>query len=149
DTVAVYLAMQEALEVMRSGGGPTVIEADTYRHFHQNGPFPGSAFGYRTKDEEQSWKDRDPIAQMDAQLRRRGLLTDEEIASLRKTSKKVMSEVAAELVEPDPEGKPGTNRIRPELWPDPGFIDVGIRGPEDLGDAKVREIADFAPDELE
>jgi 2-oxoisovalerate dehydrogenase E1 component len=149
DTVAVYLAMQEALEVMRSGGGPTVIEVDTYRHFHQNGPFPGSAFGYRTKDEEQSWKDRDPIAQMDAQLRRRGLLTDEEIAGLRKTSKKVMAEVAAELVEPDPEGKPGTNRIRPELWPDPGFIDVGIRGPEDLGDAKVREIADFAPEELE
>ena len=28
------------------------IEADVYRFFHQNGPFPGSAFGYRTKDEE-------------------------------------------------------------------------------------------------
>ena len=31
---------------------PTLIEADVYRYFHQNGPFPGSAFGYRTKEEE-------------------------------------------------------------------------------------------------
>ena len=32
--------------------GPTVVEADVYRYFHQNGAFPGSAFGYRTKEEE-------------------------------------------------------------------------------------------------
>ncbi len=39
-------------EHMRSGEGPAVIEAEVYRFFHQNGPYPGSAFGYRTKDEE-------------------------------------------------------------------------------------------------
>ena len=49
DVVAVYLAMQQACEHMRGGGGPTVVEADTYRYFHQNGPFPGSAFGYRSQ----------------------------------------------------------------------------------------------------
>ncbi|MGC5616381.1 alpha-ketoacid dehydrogenase subunit alpha/beta [Georgenia sp. Z1491] len=149
DTVAVYLAMQEALEVMRSGGGPTVIEVDTYRHFHQNGPFPGSAFGYRSKEEETHWKDRDPIRQMDAQLLRRGILTEDETAALRSSAKSTMAEISAELVEPDPDGKPGTQRIRPELWPDTDFIDVGIRGPEDLGSAKVRETADFGPDEVE
>ena len=37
---------------MRAGDGPTVVEADIYRYFHQNGAFPGSAFGYRTKEEE-------------------------------------------------------------------------------------------------
>ena len=37
---------------MRAGNGPTVVEADVYRYFHQNGAFPGSAFGYRTKEEE-------------------------------------------------------------------------------------------------
>ena len=46
DAWAVHLAMEEALAHMRSGGGPTIIEADVYRYFHQNGPFPGSAFGY-------------------------------------------------------------------------------------------------------
>ena len=60
DVVAVYLAMQQACEHMRSGGGPTVVEADTYRYFHQNGPFPGSAFGYRSKIEESAWRDARP-----------------------------------------------------------------------------------------
>ena len=36
------------------GNGPTIVEADLYRYFHQNGPFPGSAFGYRSKEEEAS-----------------------------------------------------------------------------------------------
>ena len=56
DPLAVHLAMQEAVAHMRAGGGPTVVEADTYRYFHQNGAFPGSAFGYRTKEEEQEWR---------------------------------------------------------------------------------------------
>ena len=34
---------------IRAGGGPVMIEAEVYRFFHQNGPFPGSAFGYRTR----------------------------------------------------------------------------------------------------
>ena len=61
DPLAVYLAMEEALDVMRDGGGPTLIEADVYRFFHQNGPLPGSAFGYRTKEEEAEWRARDPL----------------------------------------------------------------------------------------
>ena len=64
DPLAVYLATQEALEHMRSGNGPTLIEADVYRYFHQNGPFPGSAFGYRTKEEEAEWRGRDPLDQV-------------------------------------------------------------------------------------
>ena len=47
---------------MRAGQGPTIIEADVYRYFHQNGPLPGSAFGYRTKEEEAEWRARDPLA---------------------------------------------------------------------------------------
>ena len=48
-----------------------MIEADVYRYFHQNGPFPGSAFGYRTKDEEKEWRERDPIEQVAGHLVRR------------------------------------------------------------------------------
>ena len=46
---------------MRAGDGPAVIEAEVYRFFHQNGPYPGSAFGYRTKEEEAEWRARDPL----------------------------------------------------------------------------------------
>ena len=41
DPLAVHLAMTEAVEHMRRGRGPTVVEADTYRFFHQNGGVPG------------------------------------------------------------------------------------------------------------
>ena len=49
DPLAVYLAMSEAVAHMRAGKGPTIVEVDVYRYFHQNGPFPGSAFGYRSR----------------------------------------------------------------------------------------------------
>ena len=144
DVVAVYLAMQQACEHMRSGGGPTVVEADTYRYFHQNGPFPGSAFGYRSKLEESAWRDRDPIAKIESHLVRRGLYTEDELAGVRKSIKAAMGEIGAGLVEPDPDGKPGQQRIRPELWPDPAFLDVGIRGDlSSLEGLTVREEADF------
>jgi len=80
---------------MRNGGGPTVIEADTYRYFHQNGPFPGSAFGYRSKIEEAAWRDRDPITKIEGHLVRRGLYTEDELATVRKSIKAAMGEVGA------------------------------------------------------
>jgi 2-oxoisovalerate dehydrogenase E1 component len=40
DPLAVHLAMQEAEDYMRSGKGPALIEAEVYRFFHQNGPYP-------------------------------------------------------------------------------------------------------------
>src|SRR3954451_2847036 len=150
DTLAVHLAMQQACEHMRSGGGPTVVEVQTYRYFHQNGPFPGSAFGYRSKDEETSWRDRDPIAKLEHQLQRRGLYSAEDLAGVRKSIKAAMAEIGAGLVEQDPNGKPGQLRIRPELWPDPAVLDVGIRGDlSGLEGATVREAEDCAPEELE
>ena len=83
DTLAVHIATRAALDVMRNGGGPTLIEADVYRYFHQNGPLPGSAFGYRTKEEESHWRSRDPIDQVITHVVRRGLLTPDQVASLK------------------------------------------------------------------
>ncbi|MFC4585328.1 alpha-ketoacid dehydrogenase subunit alpha/beta [Sphaerisporangium corydalis] len=144
DPLAVHLAMREALAHMRAGRGPAVIEADVYRYFHQNGPFPGSAFGYRTKEEEREWRDRDPIAQLSGHLLRRGVLTASEIEATTERAKALMSGIGDELVEPVPGGKPGQRRIRPEEWPDPDFADVGVRG--DLGEfagARFADRADF------
>lgn len=142
--LAVRLAMQQALEHMRAGKGPTMIEADVYRYFHQNGPFPGSAFGYRAKEEEAEWRERDPIAQLEKQIRRRGLLTDDEITAVRTRAKKVMAEVAGELLEVDPAGT-GTQRFRPELWPDPATINDGIRSDlSEMATARYAEAEDFA-----
>ncbi|MCS5496514.1 thiamine pyrophosphate-dependent enzyme [Cnuibacter physcomitrellae] len=150
DTLAVYLATKAAVDYMRNGGGPTIIEADTYRYFHQNGPFPGSAFGYRTKDEEKSWRDRDPIAIMEQHIVRRGILTADEAKDLRARSKAIMQEIGTTVVEPVPGGKPGQLQIQSQLWPDPANINTGIRGdiPSFEG-LTVKDDSELGPDDLE
>ncbi len=127
DPLAVHLAMQEAAERMRRGDGPAVVEAQVYRFFHQNGPYPGSAFGYRTKEEEASWRARDPLELVASRMIERGLIDTAGVEALRARVQEAMTEAVTALVEADPE-RPGKRRIRPELWPEPSFVDVGIRG---------------------
>ena len=60
DVVAVYEATAEAVRRARDGGGPSLIEAKTYRFFgHSRGdPQYGP---YRTKKEVDGWRKRDPL----------------------------------------------------------------------------------------
>lgn len=128
DPLAVYLAMSEAVDHMRAGQGPTIVEAVVYPYFHQNGPFSGSAFGYRSKQEEREWRERDPIAMVAGHLVRRGIMTQEEVDRARAEVGQLMDAIGEELLEPVPGGKPGQRQIREREWPDPAFCDVGIRG---------------------
>jgi 2-oxoisovalerate dehydrogenase E1 component len=127
DPLAVHLAMTEATERMRSGEGPAVVEAEVYRFFHQNGPFPGSAFGYRTKDEEQEWRRRDPLERVATEMRKLGQLDDDAAKAVRDQAVSAMREIVAELVEQHPDDA-DRRRIRPDLWPDPANVDAGLRG---------------------
>ena len=138
DPLAVHLTMTEAVARMRRGQGPTVVEADTYRFFHQNGGFAGSAFGYRTKEEEQEWRARDPLSQTTAHLVRRGILSEDETRQALASAKGVLEEIGSELLDADPDGKPGARRVRPAEWPDPGWVDFGVRGDlSELAEAPV------------
>jgi 2-oxoisovalerate dehydrogenase E1 component len=144
DPLAVHLVMQRAQQRLRAGEGPVVIEAVVYRFFHQNGPFPGSAFGYRTKEEEASWRARDPVDRIAAEMTKLGLIDDAGVASVRQQAQQAMKLAAGALVERDPDAKPGIRRIRPDLWPDPAFVDVGIRGDlAELDGARTVEEGDF------
>ncbi|MFT4029621.1 MAG: thiamine pyrophosphate-dependent enzyme [Protaetiibacter sp.] len=127
DPLAVHLAMGEAEERMRAGEGPAIVEAEVYRFFHQNGPYPGSAFGYRTKDEEAAWRERDPLIRVARELGERRIIEPGADAAAREQAREAMAGIVAGILEEDPDA-PGSRRIRPELWPDPGFVDVGIRG---------------------
>ena len=128
DPLAVHLAMTEAVQHMRSGLGPALVEAEVYRYFHQNGPFPGSAFRYRTKDEERQWRERDPLDLVVAQLDRRGILAADESRAAIERATQLVGEIGAVILEPVPGGTEKQRRIRESEWPDPAFVDVGVRG---------------------
>jgi 2-oxoisovalerate dehydrogenase E1 component len=127
DPLAVHLAMNEATHRMRSGEGPAIIEAEVYRFFHQNGSYPGSAFGYRSKEEEAEWRSRDPLERMARELGTLGLAGPDVIEAVRQQAQEAMRTAVGQLVEADSDS-PGKRRIRPELWPDIDFVDVGVRG---------------------
>ncbi|MFE4666443.1 thiamine pyrophosphate-dependent enzyme [Streptomyces sp. NPDC056716] len=145
DALAVQLAMTEALAHMRAGHGPTVIEAEVYRYFHQNGPYPGSAFGYRDKAEEQAWRARDPLDLLRRHVVRRKLATAREVTAAQKQVAAVLREIGDTLLEQDPTGKPGVRRIRPSAWPDPALVDVGVRGDlSELAGSRYEEAGTFS-----
>lgn len=58
DPDAVYLTATEAIDRARRGGGPSLIEATTYRHGGHSRADPGK---YRPAEEIEAWKERDPI----------------------------------------------------------------------------------------
>jgi 2-oxoisovalerate dehydrogenase E1 component len=146
DPLAVHLVMEKAAARLRSGSGPVVVEALVYRFFHQNGPYPGSAFGYRTKEEEAAWRARDPLDRVAAEMTRLGLIDQAGVESVRAQAVAAMRTAAGALVEPDPapDAKVGARRIRPELWPDPAFVNVGVRGDlSEITGARTAEQATF------
>jgi pyruvate dehydrogenase E1 component alpha subunit len=59
DVVAVHQAAQEAIQRARHDGGPTLIECKTYRYVGHHEGDPGT--DYRTREEVQQWKQRDPV----------------------------------------------------------------------------------------
>lgn len=127
DPLAVHLAMKEAEAIMRSGGGPAVVEVEVYRFFHQNGAFPGSAFGYRSKEEEAEWRARDPLLRVANEMIALGLIDQAGVDSVREQAVAANKLAIAALTEPNPDIA-GKRRIRPELWPDVNFVNVGVRG---------------------
>ncbi|MET9294466.1 pyruvate dehydrogenase (acetyl-transferring) E1 component subunit alpha [Streptomyces sp. NPDC003077] len=91
DAPAVLEVLSAAVEQARRGGGPTLIEAVTYRvEAHTNAD---DATRYRTDEQVEAWRGHDPIALMEHELTARGLLTDEFTASVRKEAE----EMAADL----------------------------------------------------
>lgn len=74
DVIAVYRVAREAIQRARSGGGPTVIECKTYRWYGHSEIDPAK---YRTPEEVEYWKSRDPIPHMEQYLAKHGMWSDE------------------------------------------------------------------------
>jgi pyruvate dehydrogenase E1 component alpha subunit len=80
DVFAVYVAAHEAIERARSGGGPSLIEAVTYRLGDHT--TADDATRYRADDELKMWEGRDPILRLRRYLELQGLWDDDQEAVL-------------------------------------------------------------------
>lgn len=89
DVQEVYEAANQAIERARSGGGPTLLEAVTYRW---KGHSKSDKNLYRTREEIAEWKERDPIAAFLASVTEAQSLDKEALAAIAQDAKEAVRE---------------------------------------------------------
>jgi len=102
DVRAVYGAARDGVERARGGGGPTLLECQTYRHYGHSKSDPAK---YRPKDEVERWLARDPLTIARAQLLDGGV-PEEEIAAAERSATALIEQAvrtAQAAPYPDPE----------------------------------------------
>jgi TPP-dependent pyruvate/acetoin dehydrogenase alpha subunit len=105
DVVAVYRATLEARERAASGGGPTFIEAVTYRYHGHN---TGEVAGYRTDEEVEEWRrTRDPIDGLRRAMEAAGLLDSDRYDEMFQAARSVLED-SIEFSENSPIPDPAT-----------------------------------------
>jgi 2-oxoisovalerate dehydrogenase E1 component len=105
DVVAVYSAAETAVQRARSGGGPTLIECKTYRtRPHAEGMRDA---GYRTTDEIEAWKKRDPIPALAQRMISAGKATEADFAAIEREIQAMVDD-AVEFGKASPYPDPAT-----------------------------------------
>jgi 2-oxoisovalerate dehydrogenase E1 component len=92
DPLAVYEAVKRAVEHARSGKGPVLINAITYRYY---GHSKSDKQRYRTKEEVEAWKAKDPIPAFRDRLIASGILIADEAAALEVQAQKTIDDAIA------------------------------------------------------
>jgi len=102
DVLAVYRATREAVDRARSGGGPTLIEAITYRQEgHSSSDDPTR---YRDAETHAAWMEKDPVRRYRNYLELEGLVTEELDRQIEEEAKQaVNAAIAAAEASPPPE----------------------------------------------
>ncbi len=93
DLFAVYKASKEAVDRARDGGGPTFIEAVTYRLADHT--TADDARRYRDEKEVEAWRGKDPVIRLRKYLTAKGLWSDAKQTEAEEAAKPMVSEVVA------------------------------------------------------
>lgn len=96
DVLGVYAVTKEAVRRAREGGGPTLIEAVTFRMGpHSTADDPTR---YRTAEETERWKALDPLHRITVYLEREGVLTAEWREQVEAEASQLAAHIRAEIV---------------------------------------------------
>lgn len=104
DVLAVYEAAREAVDRARSGDGPTLIEAKTYRLTAHSSDDDDRR--YRDREEVERWRERDPIVRYERYLEEIGLLDEDKKEELQDSVDETVAE-ASDYAERAPHADPG------------------------------------------
>jgi pyruvate dehydrogenase E1 component alpha subunit len=96
DVLAVYEAVQKAVERARKGEGPTLIECKTYRLKGHSRADPST---YRPKEEVQEWLRKDPITRFKAKLLEMKVLTEKEADQIQQETVKTVEDAVKFAIE--------------------------------------------------
>lgn len=111
DVLAVYAAAREAVDRARSGGGPAFIEAVTYRMgAHSTADDPSR---YRSEEEVEKWKRRDPLSRFRAYLEDQGLHDEAREEDLRL---KLEEEIGQAVRQAERAGPPPTETLFEDVY---------------------------------
>jgi len=99
DVMAVYRAVREGVQRARSGAGPSFIVCDTYRW---RGHSRSDRNLYRTKEEIEAWKEKDPIPRFRHYLIEAGIVTEEDADRFEKEAQAIIDD-AVSFAEASPE----------------------------------------------
>ena len=102
DLEAVHFAAQDAIAYVRSGKGPFVMQGDTYRI---EGHYYGDAMVYRTTEEVDGWRKKDPIMRVEKLLADRGIMSEPEYQLVRAEIQREVDEAVA-FAEASPQPAP-------------------------------------------
>jgi pyruvate dehydrogenase E1 component alpha subunit len=105
DVVAVQEAAQAAIQRARQDGGPTLIECKTYRYVGHHEGDPGT--DYRTRDEVQQWKQKDPVKLARKRLLDAGVVNESRLQGADLEVERLIDE-AVEFAEKSPEPSAGS-----------------------------------------
>jgi 2-oxoisovalerate dehydrogenase E1 component len=107
-TLRVFQVMREAVARARAGDGPTLIEAETYRYYAHTSDDNDSL--YRSREEVETWRKRDPVARVRQYLIEHRLLTEAEEDRLDSEVVEVLAR-AVEQAEAAPDPDEPTTRV--------------------------------------
>jgi 2-oxoisovalerate dehydrogenase E1 component len=147
DPVGMYVAVRDTAADMRRKPFPFLIEAKTYRYRHHGGGLVGSAFGYRSKEEEEAWLARDPLVVFPARLIQRSIISQEDNQRLQAMATTAIEHAVGFTTEVE-QGAPGVARERyipAGHWPSEQSATQDVRCSEDVFSAvRFQEREDFA-----
>jgi len=122
DIIAIYELIREVAKGLREGDKPCLVEAKCYRRYHHAGDQPGSAFKYRSKEEEKYYREKEVVTRFPELLLENNILEKKDIDHVKELANEVVERAVNYYTKA---GK--LRQVKLEFFPAPGSSSEGSR----------------------